>query len=474
MKNPLVVFGGLVVLAIGFVMGAAAMRWLLPERAVVVEYKDVPKAVRADGPDVLPATADTLPGQPPEAAPGPVIAETREEQALPGEVEFEELDGNIDADSPLDRARRAVALAESVTPENLENVLKELDELDGQERFLAMHLVVAEWGKFDPQGAFAYVQAQGGNRMAAWIGADALAPWVREDPVAALAYASDHSSGRSQRFLLSRMASSLDPTNWGAVEAIAAALPQGEQRQAIYDGVLRNLADTDPAAAFQLYLSLDEADRSNRALSAIVRAQVSSDADAAMNNALTVSDPALREQLVREVGEEWARHNPKSAAAWLQRNSQMPGAASVAREVGEELAEQDPAAAVQWAQSLPSGEVSRQALARAVSEWANADPDAAGEWLNAQKPSADLDPAVESFARHAARIDPEGAMEWAQSLTQESMRKATTLDLAKYWAAKDPAAANAWLESSDLSDEEKEQVQAIQPGERMRPPWAGH
>jgi len=429
----------------GFVLGAATMRWVVePVLATRTQVVEVEKPTRSPLPDIEEDAAagdleegDDASAEAAEALPAPLPTVARAE--------------DFDLETPLGRARYAVALAESVTPQNLEQILLQLEELKGQERWLAMQLVISQWGKFDPQGAFAYVQSKDNGRMTAWIGAVALENWAKTDPLAAFTYASENVEGRGGRGLLAHMASDLVISDPNVVLQIAAMLDDAEAKQSLLNGAVSGMIPNDPDGALELFLALEPGERSERNLRRLGRHQVMQlGGEAAMSWALESGGDAAGE-LAHRAAEAWADISPSEVASWYAANPDVPGSPQISREIAERYAREDGRAAANWANDLPPTPTSAQALAEAIDTWAKEDLDATAEWLNQQPSSPQLDPAIERYAQNAKSVDPEGALDWANSITDPARRESTMRTIADTWLQQDEAAASAWLRIRGLS-----------------------
>ncbi|MGB0259507.1 MAG: hypothetical protein ACPGES_12720 [Coraliomargarita sp.] len=262
-----------------------------------------------------------------------------------------------------------------------------------------------------------------------------LETWSANDPIAALAWADTNLDG----------------------------VPR-QVRNSQISAIFRGYAQLNPAAAFQAALQLDDsnlqsANLKRRALSEVVETQIrNGELFMAKQTIEQLPDGGIKDDLLLEMVDEWARYDPQNAADYvLSLGEDAPS--SLKNALISEWAESDPAAAAAWVSALPEGDPALgRATAEIIREWARYDLTASAEWLNSMPASPELDWAVASYTYRAAQEDPESAISWAESITNEHMRERMTEQVAANWKKQDPEAFQVYLDSSDLSDKRKEQL----------------
>ncbi len=233
--------------------------------------------------------------------------------------------------------------------------------------------------------------------------------------------------------------------------------------------IFRGFAAVNPQAAFQTAKALAQGTRAeirlrDSLLAEVIEVQVNQgDIEQAKLAISLLADGDSKENLQRELINEWASFDPVSAAGYL---STLGDEATMRLKttLASEWAESDPAAAAAWLDTLSADD---PAVARAASdiirEWTRYDLNASAEWLNTLPASPDLDRAVASYTFRASQEDPANAMSWAESINNDRMRTGLMESVAATWKQTDSEAFEAYIESSDLTTEQKETLQNAEP-----------
>jgi hypothetical protein len=219
--------------------------------------------------------------------------------------------------------------------------------------------------------------------------------------------------------------------------------------------VAENWAAQDPKSALD-WVQMQSTDISRVAMQGIVSGWLQKDPQAAQDYCASHVDNLAGQQSASIVANRMAATDPERAAKWA---SQLPN--ENARQMSELTvaggwAANDPRNAAQWAASLPADD-QEGALSAIASVWAESDPQAAGEWLNTLSGSG-RDAAVASYASALAPVDPATALAWALSASNSSIREEVASRIANDWLMRDPSAARTWIQQSTLSDVDKAQL----------------
>ncbi|MGC6456259.1 MAG: hypothetical protein ACON46_06995 [Coraliomargaritaceae bacterium] len=226
----------------------------------------------------------------------------------------------------------------------------------------------------------------------------------------------------------------------------------------------RGFAEANPQAAFTQASQLSEGNAYERRLKSqilgqVVRSQVENgELFAAKQSIEQMADSDLRSNLLSELVDVWADSSPVDAAAYL---SSLGDAATSQQKsaLARSWSRIDPAAAAAWLDTLGPEDPSVSRAARdVIREWARYDLGASAEWLNSRPASPELDRAVASYTYHAVQEDPASAMAWADSVDSDRMKGYLQMRVAGAWREDDPTAFQSYLDSSDLSDERKEEL----------------
>jgi len=167
-----------------------------------------------------------------------------------------------------------------------------------------------------------------------------------------------------------------------------------------------------------------------------------------------------KNNLQRELVNEWAAFDPQSAAAYVQ--SLGDGAPSnLKSDLIEEWAKKDPPAAATWLNSLPEGDPAfAKASATITREWTLYDLAASSEWLNSLPASPQLDRAVAAYTARASQEDPATAMSWAESINNDGLRTRMMQKVAGSWKSNDPAAFSTYLDGGDFNSKQRKLLES--------------
>lgn len=363
--------------------------------------------------------------------------------SLPGE-------SNLQNNSVAESASQELAEStlEAVAP-NLDAALQELGSLnESQTRELLAEALALPQSDFrrarmirgllgqlaesKPEEALALADTIGSLRDSEQARRNILEIWGRNDPQAALKW--------------SQLALADEPMR-----------ARRSQLLAIYRGFGRG----QPAAAFNSALALPSDNRSdqrlrNDALEEIIETEIKNGGLLAARQRIELmQDDPTKNNLVRELVDEWASYDPEGAASYVQAMGDT-ASTSVKTALLGEWAENDPAAAAAWLVAQdPDKEVLARASTEIIRQWTRFDMAASAEWLNSMSSSPELDRAVISYTFQAAREDPASAMTWAESINNDRMRTHMMERVAGSWKADDPESFKNYLNRSELNEAQR-------------------
>ena len=310
-----------------------------------------------------------------------------------------------------------------------------------------MDLFLRAWGQLDGAAAMKAVEVFSRDpRRQGQAGIAAMTGWASSDPEGAKAH----------------------------LKGIDNQLAKGVLAQ----GVVNGLASSDPDAATDFVLELDQSQREalansegqggqwwergrayafDRQLDTIANAQIERGMSNATSWAEQLPAGSIKASAFDRVADQFAREDPAAAAAWVKSHADKEYAERAVREVAEELGRESPEEAVRWLADLPEDNQSR-AIHQSMERWTREDPVAAGNFLREMEPSTSRDAAVRSYANQLDGSDPQMAAEWAGSIDNDEIRAETLNNVARSWIRRDPGEARAWLPTSGLSAEQQERV----------------
>lgn len=280
----------------------------------------------------------------------------------------------------------------------------------------------------DPLGALEIANSIESLRDSERARIAALEVWGRNDPASALAWANHALADEPHR-----------------------------SRHSKLDAIYRGYAETNPQAAFQQAMLIEDNRLTTGILEDVIATQIENGGlEAAKLRIDTLNDPELQSRLRRELVDEWASYDPVSASKYVDSLGEDASSYLKANLV-EEWAESDPAAAAAWLSSLdPSDPAIARASADLIQEWIRYDLTASAEWLNSLEPSSELDRAVVSYTFRAAEEDPATAMSWAESIEDDRRRTWMMERVAGTWKEQSPETFESYLADADLTAEQKE------------------
>ncbi|GEM_PF-2253652 len=162
-------------------------------------------------------------------------------------------------------------------------------------------------------------------------------------------------------------------------------------------------------------------------------------------------DPVARREALREVSQEWARQDPKSAAEYALTLSDPRQQRDAVSEATHHWARDNPGAALEWANNL-EGDTSLAAMRGVIGTIADNDPQAAANMIGqmdfSTAPADAYSDMAGDLASHWSRFDPEAAANWAQTLPEENEAQHHAFErVADHWVEQDSLGASEWVGS---------------------------
>jgi len=316
-------------------------------------------------------------------------------------------------------------LLESMTPENIEQIRQQMNDLgaDGE-----------QWRDFQ-------------YSLGAIAGKAAF-----EDPL------NNHRDGALAEIL----------SGWAAAkpqEALAMweNLPKEleDKRDELTRGLIGGLADTNRPMATNLVLRLqDQGYKDTPRLMEMVAIETlrADGAEAASIWSDQLPDGAMKGSAMNRIAGEFARSNPEAAAKWVARYADQDFAASTIERVTRPWTQQNPQAAVSWLESLPAGRGQNAGLQTAFNDWEDRDPAAATKYLSSMPNSPQRDTSISGFTSGYAWQNPQMAVQWAGSISDPKLRQRSITQAGQIYFRQNPTEAKAWLQNSGLPPEVQQQI----------------
>lgn len=353
-----------------------------------------------------------------------------------------------------------------LTPSQLEEEARKLDNLPMNERIMASFLLFGRWAESDPTAAMAFSNTMG--FAGGFVRPTILQSWASLDPASAAAYYTNNPRefammgmmGGGRGPMGGQGPSSIIASEWARQDAAAALAWAGTlttDRAQAMNAVVGEVAKTDPKKAAEMLAAMDSADKGEAyrsvaaqygasnfteaqawirslpaeeqagALAAAIGGLSNNDPEAAARQLAQMEAGDAKDRVISDVVEDWARVDPQAAADFLKRQDSERAQRDGMRQLMPAWVAQNAGAALNYANSLPAGNVRDSALLPYV-------------WSNHSAEPADL-----------AKV--------AETITDQGDRNRAIGIVAARWMREDAEAAKAYVEQSTaISDEAKQRI----------------
>ena len=317
---------------------------------------------------------------------------------------------------PLSRAQAWLDFINTLEPDQFEGVVAEFrDSGFTRENMGEYGMLLTAWAKTDPLQALDYAKENTGSPFARNT---ILATWVTTDPEAAIAWANENHEG--------------DRANPWMV------------------GVIRGLAQYDPARASEMMTTMPYSEQRGEALGAILPHIMSQGGDSAKRWATSIEDERLRDGAIRRVSEQLAKDDPRGTAEWLASNGGDAANGAIDNVMGV-WAREDSGSAIAHFEGMPSGELRTNALRGLSNQMAGDDPRKAAKLLDSHAGDAD-DNTYRQFVWHSAGDEPALAADYISRIGNEGQRDQMYRRTLERWMWRDLEGATQWIGSADLPE----------------------
>lgn len=324
----------------------------------------------------------------------------------------------VRGENPLDRSRALLALIDQLAPGEFEEVVAKFRQLGiTQNRLGEYSMLLSAWAKVDPLAALEYAKV---NTQGGFAANTILATWASTDPDAAL--------------------------RW-----VLAAPYEGNGANPYLAGVIRGIAETDPARATEILKTMPFGEARGEALAGMMQHILKQGPEVSRSWIDGIDDERLRNGAMLRMSGALAEADPKGTADWLVKN---PGEAANRRldDVYETWAGKDYNSALASLNSLPAGEAKSNALSGLVSKQASDNPTQALALLNTY-PADVNDGVVRDFVRHSFDKDPQIAAENIYRIADERQRTEAYQRTLWRWLDRDPVKAQQFAANHPLPEQ---------------------
>ncbi len=352
-----------------------------------------------------------------------------------------------------------------LSPDQLEEEARKLENLPMNERIMASFLVFGRWAEVDATSAMAFTNTMGFG--GAFVRPTILQSWASVDPANAAKYYAENprefammgmmGGGGGRGPMGGQGGASIIASEWARQDptsALAWANSLTTEKGQALSAVVGEIAKTDPAKAAGMLQTMEGADKSSAyrtvaeqygaanfseaqswirtlpadqqdaALASAISGLSRNDPQAAAKQVTLMSDGDAKDNAISDVVGPLARLNPQAAADFLKQGSEDAQQNSM-RELMPSWVAQNPSAALSYASSLPVGDV--------------------------------RDSAIQSYVFANNTAAPADLVQSAESITNERDRSRTIGMAVNRWMREDEPAAKAYVEQTTAIPEDSKQ-----------------
>lgn len=324
----------------------------------------------------------------------------------------------------LARGRALQKWIDSLAPDEFEAAVDSLRSRSRNNEKLAEFsmLLLTAWAEVNPASALAYTMGPKADNFdlktskftRSEATSNVLSAWAGRDPEAAIAWANSHH--------------------------------QGEEANPYMLGIIRGIAESDPARATALLHDLPYGHVSGDALLTMVPHVMKMGPEYVKQWIADIPDERLRQGAVYRFSIAMATQDPAGAAAYLLNNPSDRSMGAVSNVFGD-WAKLDPAAAIASFESLPEGAARQEAL-NGILVMAN-NAQAAADLMD--RFAGDIsDKHITSVIARNFHKSPDWAANQIDRIQNENARQNMYVSKLHYWLLMDEAAAQNWINSANL------------------------
>lgn len=329
---------------------------------------------------------------------------------------LDDMEQIVRGENALDRSRAMLSWIDSLSPDEFEDAVARFRSLGiTGDRMGEYAMLLTAWAEVDPTAALAYTTENTRGGMATGT---VLAAWAARDPESAIAWAE--------------------------------ANHEGDDANPYMVGIIRGLAETNPARATELLQGLPFSRERADGLAAMMPHLLKMGGESAKQWISALSDERLRDGATARFAEEMAKSDPAGTASWLLANLGDASTRSV-DEVFGEWARTDKDAALAAFGKLPEGDARSRALRGLVTVEARENPQAAAALMDSHPADVD-DRMVLHFVWNSFNKEPAVAMNQVAKIEDEGRRNRMYERALDSWLDDDQAAAQRWINSANLPD----------------------
>jgi hypothetical protein len=349
------------------------------------------------------------------------------------------------------RIKNLLDFYSGLTPEQLAEEAKKLENMPMSERIMASFLLFGRWAEVDPTAAMAHANTMG--FAAGFVRPTILQSWASVDPENAAKYYNENprefammggpgpGGGGNGASMIAAEWAKQDPQ---AALAWASSLPGADKNRAM-TSVIREVAMNDPKKAAEMAGSIDASERGD-AYSSIARSYGAK--NFAEAEIWVRSLPAEEQgRAMASALEGLSQTSPD--LAWTKANAMPDGEDKnrALRNVLESLSKQNSKAALQHLSTLTPDQQQRS-IGPVIQNLASTDNAAALEYVKGLEQGPVKDRGIQEMIQFDRKSEPSVLISLAESITDEGDRSRTIGMAAMRWMREDEAAAKNYIQGS--------------------------
>ncbi len=322
------------------------------------------------------------------------------------------------------------------------------------ERNRMLNMAIAVYAQYDPQAAFDYVQLNFPESYELLL--QPISHLAVQDIQGALRLAENY---RQQYGDMNALTSVIN--QWAterpqeAIEYIA-SLTESDQQQ-LYPALAYTYLQRDPEAAMRWVLSLGDA-FTNLKQSAM-QIQTYNSMQAGERVLPSVTDSAVRRQLISRIAVFKSMSDPDSALTWLSDFQNEPAYLDALPGLIGSLAQNDPARAASFVDSIDSQDVQADSILTVAQHWYRRSPDSATRWLGSMPDSRARTQAISSLAAMSLqRHGLDSAIELVRLLPEGGSRLSASQQVLYALANNNPERLDEAFARLDIPDDLAERI----------------
>lgn len=365
------------------------------------------------------------------------------------------------------RVQALIDFYSGLTPAQLEEEARKLEDLPMSERIMASFLLFGRWAEVDAAAAMAFSNTMGFT--GGFVRPTILQSWASVDPASAAKYYESNPRefalmgmmGRGRGPMGGMGGASIIASEWAKQDpsgALAWANGLTTEKSQALSAVVGEVAKTDPKKATEMLASMGGTTDLAGAFRSVAEQYGASNFTEAQSWIRTLPADEQAGALASAI-RGLARTDPAAAAKQASQMEDGDAKNGLVPQVIGNLARTDPQAAAQFLQGQANEGVQREGMGQLMPAWIATDPPAALNFANSLPAGPVQDSALQSYVWHNSKASPAETVKVAEQISDEGDRSRAIGIAAMRWMREDETAARSYVEQSTvLSERAKENI----------------